>query len=105
MATVVLSYTVNAVPNMSTASLATRLAALDLFHGELEMLGMGVQSDITAALPAGATRTITLEVFPAGEVRFPTDEEKIYATIDLYRQSIGGQLPGEVIAALPQPFP
>jgi hypothetical protein len=104
MAVIVLFYNVNNPPNVSQARTVTKMGAVQLFEGELELLGMDVIADVTVPGPTVVQRLIVLLTTPEGDIRFPTDDAKKFATRGLYRQALGMKLPGRINAAEPIVF-
>lgn len=101
MATITLEYTVDPPQNLPFTKVAAKLSAVDVFLGELDLLGYVLQSDNTVGSPAEIKRTVVLMTTPVSDARFPTDEARIYSTRSLYKGTLGLQLPGRVEAADP----
>lgn len=101
MALISLVYRVQNPPNISATQLAAAVGAILLFQGELDMLAFDVFSDVTFPSATEAIRFVTLITNAESDALWPTDESKIYATRNLYRQRIAQKLPGQVSADLP----
>ena len=84
-----------------TANFVTAVSAVNVNEGELSLLGMGVQADVTAELPNTNTvrRTITLLVLPT--CPFSTDDEYKDATRNLWTDKFALRVPARVTAAEP----
>lgn len=100
MATVTLDYSI-AAGNHPLPSLVTKVAGVNLFRGELNMIGMVVQSDDTVIDGSEVKRTIVLETTAEGDANFPTEAALKYATRSLYRQSLALLVPATVTEAEP----
>lgn len=100
MATVTLNYAIAAGVH-PLPSLVTKVQGVNLFRGELDMLGMTVSSDDTAISGSEVVRTIVLATTPEGDVNFPSIEALTYATKKLYAQSLALGVPATVVAADP----
>lgn len=101
MATVTIAYTVPQGLRTITdlVSLLSAITLLPTGGGELELLGMTKQSDVTVGGATDATRTIVLNVEPDGEVRFPSDDDKKDATRSLLGGQIALQMPAQNITS------
>lgn len=101
MATVTLEYDV-LVGRQNLAAMVAKVNAVPLLQdGTLSMLGMTKISDVSAALGSVVRRTIALQVDSAGQSRFPTDAEKIYATKGLCKSELELKLAASVQALTP----
>ena len=101
MSLITLDYRVEAGA-LPDSALAVKVAAVKLFMGELEMLGMTVFSDATVVESPGIVkRTIVLATTSQGEERFPSVEAKKAATRNLYGLTLGAKTPGAFSAAEP----
>lgn len=100
MATVTLEYSISAGVH-PLPSLVTKVAGVQLFRGELDLIGMFVQSDDTAIDGSEVKRTIVLETTAAGDENFPTEASLAYATKKLYAQSLALCTPAKVLASEP----
>lgn len=100
MATVTLDYSIAAGIH-PLPSLVTKVAGVNLFRGELDLIGMIAQSDDTTIDGSEVKRTIVLATTAEGDVNFPTAEALGYATKKLYAQSLALQVPATVVAAEP----
>lgn len=88
MTLIELTYTGSASAAQSAAALTQALDAPVVAEGELELLGMSVDSDVSLIFDGRPRRIITLLVGANGELNFPTDDEKRYATRNLYKQAL-----------------
>jgi hypothetical protein len=98
MAMITLAYT---VPQglRPLASLNAQIAAVDVFHGELDLIGATVFSDATVSGVGQVVRTIVLQTTADGDARFPTSVAKRFATRGLYGASIALGTPSRTIAS------
>lgn len=98
MAMITLAYT---VPQglRPLASLNAQVAAVDVFHGELDMIGATVFSDATVSGVGQVVRTIVLQTTAEGDARFPTSDAKKFATRSLYGASLGLGIPARTVAS------
>ncbi len=106
MATITLVYRMESnLLNQANAIAAMRDA--NLFEGELDLLSMSVDSDSTAIV-AGTTqvqRVIVLLTDATSDANFPTDADKIAATVNLYGGVLAAQIPASVQAGIPEVAP
>lgn len=100
MATVTLQYDVDA-GNAPGSVMLAKVSAVDLFRGELDLLGMSLNSDNTIAVGSTIRRTIVLNVDAQGQSLFPTDAAKKDATRNLYRSALNLGAAVRVTAAEP----
>ncbi len=101
MAKIQLSYAVKA-GLQSVDAFAAQVAAVELYDGELEQLGMIVLSDDTA--PSGnrfVTRTILLETTALGDSLWLTEDQLKAATRNLYTAELELRVPALVRPAEP----
>lgn len=78
-----------AVGIQNLAVMQAKVAAVNLYgNGELDFLPFTVASDVTAINGTQIRRTIVFDVTPDGEVLYPTDTEKQYATRGLFSQAL-----------------
>lgn len=100
MSTVTLVYRVQA-DNHPLPSLATKVAGVNLFRGELDHMGMFVVSDTTAVDGSEVTRTIVLGTTAAGDEMWPSAAALAYPTVGLYTQALAMSIPAKVLADAP----
>jgi hypothetical protein len=100
MATVTLEYSIAAGVH-PLASLLTKVQSMGLSRGELDLLGLTVQSDDSSIVGSEVVRTIVLATTAAGDENFPTSESLTYATKNLYTQTLALCVPAQVIASDP----
>jgi hypothetical protein len=100
MATVTLDYSVPAAIHR-LASLRTKVEGVKLAEGELDFIGMFVQSDTTVIDGTEIKRTVVLETTAQGDLNFPDETSLKYATKNLYKMALSLKLPGSVVAADP----
>lgn len=100
MATVTLEYSVSA-GNHPLSSLLTKVQGVQLSRGELDLIGMTTQSDVSAISGSEVVRTVVLETTDAGDEDFPTEAALTYATKNFYTQSLALGVPAQVLASAP----
>lgn len=107
MAAVQLEYTISNGLKGNGATERTRYEtiATNMLGGELDLLGMSLNNITVGTTGDDISLIITLDVDAAGEERFPTDAEKIYATQNFYTGVLEMQGPATVTAAAPVVIP
>jgi hypothetical protein len=102
MARITLRYDVRAGLQAIDA-FAAQVAAVNLYDGELEQLGMIVETDDTVAVPGDrlARRTIVLATTELGDELWTTEEALRSATRQLYTGELALRVPAPVRAAEP----
>ncbi len=101
MATITLAYDCS-VGIQDPAAMVAKIAAVNLYNnGELEFLPFTVFSDVTAVVGAIVRRTIVFTVTAQGEIEYPTDLDKEYATRGLFTQALALNALVSVVAADP----
>ncbi len=86
--------------SFSTEKIGPASAALPM--GELALLGMTFNAVVLTNPASGVVRaTVRLDVDAQGELNFPTDAEKIYATRALYAGEYAYSLACEVTSLTP----
>ncbi len=103
MAAMQLEYTItNGLKgNGATERARYEAIALAMLGGELTLLGMSLNNISSGTSGDDITVQLTLDVDADGEVRFPTDASKIYATQNFYTGIFEMQGPATVTAAVP----
>lgn len=102
MSTIKLRYLVDPGNRPLDAAAKARVGSIGLFYGELDQLGMTLQSDVVSENGLQIERAITLY---HDDTLFPTDDEKIAATRDLYSATLSQGFPGAVKALEPEVTP
>jgi len=107
MATVTLVYAIR-LGLARASALLSRVSAIVLDTGELELLGMTIMSDTTVVVvdpdcaePARLERTVVLSTTAQGDALFPSADAIQDATRQLWRSRLNILVPGIVTAAEP----
>lgn len=78
-----------------------RVTAVDVFDGELELLGFDLVSSTTTILGSVVRRRIVLQTNAQGDAMYPTAADVIDVTRGLYTQALGVRTPALFAAAVP----
>jgi len=81
--------------------MAAKVAAVQLFEGELDLLGYNVVSDVTLLEGSDVVRRITLETTPESDSRFPSSASQVYSTRNLYTLALANKTPARFQADSP----
>lgn len=87
---------------LSPAAFVDKVAAVPIFaNGELDLLGLVVDSDETTPGERSVFRTIVLSTTAQGDEQWCTPEELAAATRNLYKAMLELGVPGRVFAEEP----
>lgn len=102
MATITLDYFVEpGLMPLAAAGVAKVQNALMNQSGELDLLGMSISSDVASVVGTQIRRRVVLATNADGDARFPTSQDLIDATTNLWTSTLSKSIPGVVSAAAP----